>query len=738
MGYHYATTTDELNGQVQPDELTVGSENPVTTIYVAGDDASAKINFVDTQSGAALPDSSITLTGYVGQAPTSGNEFLLPKNYKLDPTTQPNQAAFTSKVNNDGSTTITYTQELALSNNDIQINLVHDTTEATETKSIKRTIKFVDINNQSVSPSVVQTVNFVRTVTTDKVDGAVQYGEWLAEAGTSFPSFSSPDVTGMFSDVQTVSEQAGITPESNDSEIVIHYYSKGQTVEPTDPKDPGTPVDPNNPDGPKWPDGVDKDSLNQTATRTIHYVDANGKQLADDVVQTVQLSRSATVDFSDPAKPTVTYGAWEAAGSFASVTSPTVKGYVTTQSSVGEVTPSAPASSSETVKYITGGQTVEPTDPKDPGTPVDPNNPDGPKWPDGVDKDSLNQTATRTIHYVDVNGKQLADDVVQTVKLSRSATVDFSDPAKPTVTYGAWEAAGSFASVTSPTVKGYTPNPRQVDIVTPISAGVIEVTVHYTVNAEKPNKPGKKPKPKVTELKKYGSVKKGSAVYAVKHIYLYRDKSFKRSARLVSYARQSRINRPMFVVKRIVKLESGKILYQVKDVNHKSKTAGKVGYITVNTNYVKPVYYLAKHKTITVINAKGINGYKAKNLKGKVKHYKQGMVLHVKKIVTHNATTRYILTNGQYITANRKLVKMDKQKFAGEIKTTHALNVYRDVNLTKRTVGNKSIRRGVKVKIKRLEYSKANDVSTYGAKRYLVKGGYISGNRSWLKILKLK
>ncbi|MBS1007218.1 KxYKxGKxW signal peptide domain-containing protein, partial [Levilactobacillus brevis] len=253
LGYHYATTTDELNGQVQPDKLTVGSENPVTTIYVAGDDASAKITFVDTQSGASLPDSSITLTGYVGQAPTSGNEFLLPKNYKLDPTTQPNQAAFTSKVNNDGSTTITYTQELTLSNNDIQINLVHDTTEATETKSIKRTIKFVDINNQSVSPNVVQTVNFVRTVTTDKVNGAVQYGEWLAEAGTSFPSFSSPDVTGMFPDVQTVSEQAGITPESNDSEIVVHYYSKVQTVEPTDPKDPGTPVDPNNPDGPKWP-----------------------------------------------------------------------------------------------------------------------------------------------------------------------------------------------------------------------------------------------------------------------------------------------------------------------------------------------------------------------------------------------------------------------------------------------------------------------------------------------------
>lgn len=82
-GYHYATTVGELNGKTQPTSLLVKEANPTTVIYVAGDDASAKVNFYDTQSGVAVSNSTIDLTGYVGQTPTTGNDFLLPKNYQL-------------------------------------------------------------------------------------------------------------------------------------------------------------------------------------------------------------------------------------------------------------------------------------------------------------------------------------------------------------------------------------------------------------------------------------------------------------------------------------------------------------------------------------------------------------------------------------------------------------------------------------------------------------------------------
>ncbi|EHO45245.1 DUF5776 domain-containing protein [Lentilactobacillus kisonensis] len=39
-----------------------------------------------------------------------------------------------------------------------------------------------------------------------------------------------------------------------------------------------------------------------------------------------------------------------------------------------------------------------------------------------------------------------------------------------------------------------------------------------------------------------------------------------------------------------------------------------------------------------------------------VKSYKKGTHLSVKKLVKHNLTTRYQLSNGTYVTANKKLV----------------------------------------------------------------------------------
>lgn len=152
---------------------------------------------------------------------------------------------------------------------------------------------------------------------------------------------------------------------------------------------------------------------------------------------------------------------------------------------------------------------------------------------------------------------------------------------------------------------------------------------------------------------------------------------------------------------------------------------------------MKPVYYKQVPKKVTVINAKGVNVYKNKNLKGEVEHYKQGTVLKIKGIVKYHATTRYILSNGRYITANKKLVKWSKQKFAKIIKTTHAINLYKDINLQKRAT-KVHIKKGVKLTVKRMNYSRTNDMTSFGAKRYYVKGGYVTGNADFVRVIKLK
>ncbi|WP_243674594.1 DUF5776 domain-containing protein [Lentilactobacillus kisonensis] len=152
--------------------------------------------------------------------------------------------------------------------------------------------------------------------------------------------------------------------------------------------------------------------------------------------------------------------------------------------------------------------------------------------------------------------------------------------------------------------------------------------------------------------------KKGTAVYATKTIYMYKNATFKKNQRLVKYPKQKRVNRPMFVITDYARSKGGALRYKVKDVNHHSKSAGKIGYITANPNYVSSVYYqsVPKNKKITVIAKKGVHAYKNQSLTGRTKSYKKGAHLTVKKVVKHNLTTRYQLNNGYYVSASKKLV----------------------------------------------------------------------------------
>ncbi|WP_050806227.1 DUF5776 domain-containing protein [Lentilactobacillus kisonensis] len=178
--------------------------------------------------------------------------------------------------------------------------------------------------------------------------------------------------------------------------------------------------------------------------------------------------------------------------------------------------------------------------------------------------------------------------------------------------------------------------------------------------APTPVKPTPEVIPPTTETGKAPAhaAKEGAAVYATDHIYMYKQATFKKTERIANYRKVKRINRPMFVVTDYARSKAGVLRYKVRDVNHKSKTAGKVGYITANRKFVVTAYYasMPKNKRITVIAKKGVNAYRQANLTKKVTHYKAGTRLKVKKLVKHNLTTRYQLTNGQFVTANKKLV----------------------------------------------------------------------------------
>lgn len=227
--------------------------------------------------------------------------------------------------------------------------------------------------------------------------------------------------------------------------------------------------------------------------------------------------------------------------------------------------------------------------------------------------------------------------------------------------------------------------------------------------------------------------KKNEAVYALKKVYLYQKPTFKKSQRKASYVSKPRVYRPMFVVTGYARSANGILRYKVRDVNHLTKNRHKTGYITARWAYIRPVYYQSKHKTITVINPRGVNEYKKANLTGKVRNFKQGKVLKVKKFIHHNLTTRYVLTNGHYITGNRKLIKMGKTHFPKYVKAKKAVNRYKTVNLHHK---NKHYKKGKVFKVYRIDYSHANSVTKHGTMRYRVAGGYIAANPKFMKTVK--
>ncbi|KRM75804.1 hypothetical protein FC82_GL001951 [Secundilactobacillus collinoides DSM 20515 = JCM 1123] len=150
---------------------------------------------------------------------------------------------------------------------------------------------------------------------------------------------------------------------------------------------------------------------------------------------------------------------------------------------------------------------------------------------------------------------------------------------------------------------------------------------------------------------------KGRAIYAVKGLYMYNKSTFTKSARKYHYTKQARTNRPIFIVDGYTKSKNGALRYKVHDYYHKSRK----GYITAKSGYTKLAYYFSvpKSKAVRVITSTGVNSYAKSDLSGKkLKHYKKGTVLKVKKVVKYKLASRFELTNGRYISGNKRFVIM--------------------------------------------------------------------------------
>ncbi len=289
----------------------------------------------------------------------------------------------------------------------------------------------------------------------------------------------------------------------------------------------------------------------------------------------------------------------------------------------------------------------------------------------------------------------------------------------------------SASSTSSSATPSSTGSPKKSEVSTPV--GQRQVTSLKDSTPERSSNSSNMTQEVVQPDKGYPVAKMGQAVYSLKKIHLYRDATFSKAQRVTAYAKKPRINRPMFVVTDYLYSNSGRLRYKVRDVNHHSVTAGKKGYITANWQYVRPVYYTTKHSTLTVINPTGVNEYQNKNLTGKVGNFKQGTRVKVTGFGKHHLTTRYRLTNGHYITGNRKLVTAGKQRSVKQIKTKRTTYLYHHSNFNKRV---KKVKSGTILKVKKWLYTHPYSTTAFGTKQYQVSGGYVMANKNFVKVIK--
>ena len=137
-----------------------------------------------------------------------------------------------------------------------------------------------------------------------------------------------------------------------------------------------------------------------------------------------------------------------------------------------------------------------------PGQPIDPEDPNSPVWPESVKELTTSEEVTRTITYVDGDGKEVTTSVTSSVKFTRDAKVNL---VTGEVTYGEWKEATTdvLSGNKLPLVKGYIALSGDIEASTKDQTvkaedkDIIQKVVYKKLGAWIPNVPGQTNPPRI-------------------------------------------------------------------------------------------------------------------------------------------------------------------------------------------------------------------------------------------------
>ena len=326
-----------------------------TTITYVADEQSTTAKFVDDDNKGAQVGDTVTLNGKTDQTINTGLE--VPVHYELAKD-QTIPATYTFKANgnepivihlvhakkadqNDNNLNKIVTRTINVTNPDGKTNTIKQvahlrrsgtidevTQKATYTpwstdnwaeydtpqisgytpSQAKVSATTVDGNTQDQTVNITYsanaqkaTINYIddttgKTINSETINGHT--GEAIADPTEAIANYEKQGYKLVSDDL--ANGASFDNDDTIDQAFYIHLNHDTETITPDHPKVPGTPINPSG--DAKYPDGVDKESLTKTITRTINYVDNKGNKVngspdgKSTYVQTVTFTRTVTID----------------------------------------------------------------------------------------------------------------------------------------------------------------------------------------------------------------------------------------------------------------------------------------------------------------------------------------------------------------------------------------------------------------------------------------------------------
>lgn len=401
-------------------QITLPGADKIANVYVVydGEPRVATVKYVDVDDNYKVLHTD-TIHGKVGQTQSysTANEISKHAHYHVQ------KDELTDTNAQKGITGISF--DATDEPQEYTVYLKHDTKQTDTPKTVKETIDYQYENGSKVADSVAKSATLVHHVTTDLVTNQNIDDHWddpmfLAEV-------SSPKIDG-YTPSQSKVEQMLVNKDVKDKHVTVTYLADAQKI-------------------------------------TVNYVDEQtGKVLS-------------TKTLNGHSDQNANYSTKEAVAGYEK------QGYTLTSDETNGATlvfdHDDNADQSYTVKFNHRTITITPDKPQNSGTTIPGTNH---TFPQGVAKDDLNKTITRTIEVLDPHtGKTTT---TQTVHLTRQATVD---EVTRQVTYGDW-TTGEWDEFTVPAVAGYTPSESMVAGQTVTDqTNDTTVTITYTANEQTTN-----------------------------------------------------------------------------------------------------------------------------------------------------------------------------------------------------------------------------------------------------------